>query len=123
MKRLTEAIRADIMMMRLFDSEMATLMTQQLSELIQRAEDLSESEQLKLIAHLVGKIRSSRSSLGAQTLEDLPEKTDTSSSIQSILQLARDFTKDLSEEGLARLPHDGALEHDHYIYGTPKQYS
>ncbi len=98
-------------------------MTQQLSELIQRAEDLSESEQLKLIAHLVGKIRSSRSSLGAQTLEDLPEKTDTSSSIQSILQLARDFTKDLSEEGLARLPHDGALEHDHYIYGTPKQYS
>jgi hypothetical protein len=25
-------------------------------------------------------------------------------------------------ESLARLPRDGALNHDHYIYGTPKKY-
>lgn len=29
--------------------------------------------------------------------------------------------KALPEEVLARLPHDGASQHDHYIYGTPKR--
>lgn len=30
---------------------------------------------------------------------------------------------DLPAEERAKLPADGALEHDHYIYGTPKRYS
>ena len=29
--------------------------------------------------------------------------------------------KALPEEVFARLPHDGASQHDHYIYGTPKR--
>jgi predicted DNA-binding antitoxin AbrB/MazE fold protein len=29
--------------------------------------------------------------------------------------------KALPEEVLARLPRDGASQHDHYIYGTPKR--
>jgi uncharacterized protein (UPF0218 family) len=28
---------------------------------------------------------------------------------------------EIPEEDLARLPVDGAAQHDHYIYGTPKR--
>lgn len=39
---------------------------------------------------------------------------------KSIWQMAEDFVKDLPPEELAKLPKDGAEQHDHYIYGTPK---
>lgn len=39
---------------------------------------------------------------------------------KSIWQIAEDFVKDLPETELAKLPADGAQQHDHYIYGTPK---
>ena len=32
-----------------------------------------------------------------------------------------DASKDIPEEELNRLPVDGAAQHDHYIYGTPKR--
>ncbi|MGB3295408.1 MAG: hypothetical protein WBB01_20690, partial [Phormidesmis sp.] len=48
------------------------------------------------------------------------EKVEASRANKSIWQIAADFSKDLPEEVLAQLPHDGAVEHDHYIYGTPK---
>ena len=32
-----------------------------------------------------------------------------------------DMMKDVPPEELAALPTDGAAEHDHYIYGTPKR--
>lgn len=38
-----------------------------------------------------------------------------------IWQLAEDLTRDLPEEVRARLPKDGAEEHDHYLYGTPRR--
>ncbi|HLB23542.1 MAG TPA: hypothetical protein VJP07_05565 [Dehalococcoidia bacterium] len=37
-------------------------------------------------------------------------------------QIIADLTKDVPEADLARLPRDGSANHDHYIYGTPKQY-
>lgn len=37
-------------------------------------------------------------------------------------QLIADLAKDISDEEMAKLPRDGAANHDHYIYGTPKQY-
>ena len=37
-----------------------------------------------------------------------------------IWQIAEDSIADMSEAEKAQLPHDGAVEHDHYIYGTPK---
>lgn len=40
---------------------------------------------------------------------------------QSIWELADNFVKDLTEEELNQLPTDGAEQHDHYIYGTPKR--
>lgn len=33
-----------------------------------------------------------------------------------------DLVKDISDEEMAKLPRDGAANHDHYLYGTPKQY-
>lgn len=32
-----------------------------------------------------------------------------------------EIMKDVPEEEFKKLPADGALEHDHYIYGTPKK--
>lgn len=45
------------------------------------------------------------------------------SGIASLLALAERFAAELTEEELAQLPTDGAVEHDHYIYGIPKRYS
>ena len=45
----------------------------------------------------------------------------TSVASKSIWQLSEDFTKDMSTEELSLLPSDGADQHDHYIYGIPKQ--
>ena len=36
---------------------------------------------------------------------------------------AVELMKDVPDEELDKLPTDGAAEHDHYIYGTPKRYS
>ena len=36
---------------------------------------------------------------------------------------AVELMKDVPEDDLERLPTDGATEHDHYIYGTPKRHS
>jgi bifunctional DNA-binding transcriptional regulator/antitoxin component of YhaV-PrlF toxin-antitoxin module len=33
----------------------------------------------------------------------------------------RDLTADAPPEELAKLPTDGASQHDHYLYGAPKQ--
>lgn len=38
-----------------------------------------------------------------------------------IWEIAAELVADMSEEDLARLPVDGAAQHDHYIYGTPKR--
>lgn len=38
-----------------------------------------------------------------------------------IWEIAQDITRDMTEEEIAQLPRDGAEQHDHYIYGTPKR--
>jgi hypothetical protein len=38
-----------------------------------------------------------------------------------IWEIFADAFKDVPEEELARLPVDGAAQHDHYIYGLPKR--
>lgn len=93
-------------------------MTQQLMTLIQEAESLSVDEQLTLIAHLAQNIQATAGQSDLKTQPD--EETEAPRTNKSIWQIAADFSKDLPEEVLARLPHDGAVEHDHYIYGTPK---
>ncbi len=38
-----------------------------------------------------------------------------------IWELFEEFTEKIPEEVLTQLPTDGAEQHDHYIYGTPKR--
>lgn len=40
---------------------------------------------------------------------------------QQILKFAAEFRAGIPPEELAKLPKDGAEQHDHYIYGTPKR--
>jgi hypothetical protein len=40
---------------------------------------------------------------------------------QPIWQIAEEIRAGIPPEDLARLPKDGAAQHDHYIYGTPKR--
>jgi len=40
---------------------------------------------------------------------------------QHIWEIAEEFFRDIPEEEIARLPVDGAAQHDHYIYGLPKR--
>jgi hypothetical protein len=37
-------------------------------------------------------------------------------------QIIAEIGKQISDEDKADMPRDGAANHDHYIYGTPKQY-
>ena len=38
-----------------------------------------------------------------------------------IWEVAEELFGDIPDEELAQLPPDGATQHDHYIYGTPKR--
>ncbi len=49
-----------------------------------------------------------------------PEEEEEHRPIWEVIQ---EITKDVPKEAWEKLPSDGALEHDHYIYGTPKRYS
>ncbi len=41
---------------------------------------------------------------------------------RSIWQIMSENMKDVPLEEFERLPRDGASEHDHYFYGSPKRY-
>jgi hypothetical protein len=38
----------------------------------------------------------------------------------ALLEFAKECTKDIPIEEFEKLPKDGAHQHDHYLYGTPK---
>jgi CHAT domain-containing protein len=40
---------------------------------------------------------------------------------KNIWEIAQEITEDITEDELQHLPHDGAQQHDHYIYGIPKK--
>ena len=39
-----------------------------------------------------------------------------------LLELMQQVTKDIPLEEFEKLPKDGAHQHDHYLYGTPKRH-
>ena len=49
-------------------------------------------------------------------VDELPQTND-----RPIWEIFEDFANGIPEEVLAKLPTDGAEQHDHYIYGTPKR--
>lgn len=49
------------------------------------------------------------------------QTVETKSEINKpIWEIAEELMEDISEEEQKQLPRDGAVQHDHYIYGTPK---
>ena len=55
---------------------------------------------------------------GAQAPSPTPAPAPT---MKPLWEIAADLLKDVPQEVLDRLPTDGAAQHDHYIYGTPKR--
>jgi hypothetical protein len=55
---------------------------------------------------------------GAQVPSPIPAPAPTT---KPLWEIAADLLKDVPQEVLDRLPTDGAAQHDHYIYGTPKR--
>lgn len=49
------------------------------------------------------------------------DTSETETTGESILKMVDKLTSDFTEEELSQLPSDGAEEHDHYLYGTPKK--
>ena len=41
--------------------------------------------------------------------------------VKPLWEIAANLLQDVPQEVLDRLPTDGAAQHDHYIYGTPKR--
>ena len=56
-----------------------------------------------------------------QAYLDSTSKPTPNSTGQSLLDLFDDITADMTADEIAQLPKDGAEQHDHYIYGTPKR--
>ncbi len=54
-------------------------------------------------------------------LEQLPADESPQTNDRPIWEIIDDLVKDIPEEELQKLPTDGAEQHDHYIYGTPKR--
>src|SRR5205823_4030142 len=60
---------------------------------------------------------------GTQVISGTDQKTppaDRAPRRKHLGEIAADLLKDVPEEDFACLPVDGAEQHDHYIYGTPK---
>jgi putative addiction module CopG family antidote len=50
-----------------------------------------------------------------------PSSSQNATEIQSIGAIIDELMSDMPDEVLDRLPVDGAAQHDHYLYGTPKR--
>jgi hypothetical protein len=53
-------------------------------------------------------------------LATAPEQVEPLRELRPIWELIHDNMKDIPPEEFAKLPKDGASEHDHYLYGHPK---
>ena len=87
-------------------------MTELLQKAIERVQALPDDEQdrvAKLMLDAAGAPNEANDE-GAETQKPFWER-------------AVELMQDVPAEDLEKLPIDGATEHDHYIYGTPKKYS
>lgn len=99
-------------------------MSLKLSELIQQAETLTTDEQRQLINHLTQKMSVTAQESGQISVQEIQEVSQyelETTTGQSLLALFDSLTADMTPEEIAELPTDGAEQHDHYIYGTPKK--
>ena len=50
-----------------------------------------------------------------------PANNKKQSVAEFLLEFAANVAKDIPAEELEKLPTDGAFNHDHYLYGSPKK--
>lgn len=81
---------------------------EQLIQEIQQAPDA-------LVVQVLQFLRSQKTQLDTRT-----EQRQTSND-RPIWELFESAADELPEDVLAQLPTDGAAQHDHYLYGTPKR--
>jgi len=86
---------------------------------------LQPQEEAKLIAMAQAKglstdalVREALDKILAEAPEHLPEPSHEA---RPIWEVMLDSMKDVPPEEFAKLPKDGASEHDHYLYGHPKR--
>ena len=87
-------------------------MTDLLQKALDRVQALPEDEQDRVARLMLDAAEAVHKDNGEGAVEQRP-----------IWEVIPEMMKDVPEEELDKLPSDGAAEHDHYIYGTPKKYS
>jgi len=83
-----------------------------LQELESAPEALLEATLQFVLTH---KTLQAEATSGSATPTKQPEST-----YKPIWEVAQKITSDMTPAEIAQLPKDGAEQHDHYIYGTPK---
>ena len=58
-----------------------------------------------------------------KVLAYVEELTQPKTDGQSLWDMIQECTKDVPPEAWDEVPTDGALNHDHYLYGAPKRYN
>jgi len=66
-------------------------------------------------------IRDVRDWLRARERQSNPQTNAPEERVQTVDEMIDVITADVPEDEWARLPTDGAEQHDHYLYGTPKR--
>lgn len=60
-------------------------------------------------------------SIVLREIADRPVPPEAPTSHKPIWEVADEIRKSVPETEWAKLPTDGAAQHDHYLYGTPKR--
>jgi hypothetical protein len=63
-----------------------------------------------------------REALNKVLAETVPEQSSIPVDHRPIWEVMAENMRDVPLEEFDRLPRDGASEHDHYLYGSPKKY-
>jgi hypothetical protein len=86
--------------------------TSAFQQAIETVEALSTEEQIMLVEIM-------QNHLQEQDVETSAISSDSKIN-KPIWEIAQNLLEDLTEDEKSELPKDGAEQHDHYIYGTPK---
>ncbi|WP_199310350.1 hypothetical protein [Phormidium tenue] len=105
---------------------MTTIPETTFTKILEAADHLQLEDQEDLIRILQNRLRDRRR---AELIQDVQEAQQEFSldeckpvtPSQLIWQVAQELMADVPPEILEQLPTDGAAQHDHYIYGTPKR--
>lgn len=87
---------------------------QQWNEIERSLQGLSARDKIELIERLAHSIR-------AEAIAPAPQEQQAEAAHKPIWEVFQEISDSIPEEEWAKLPPDGAEQHDHYIYGTPKR--